>query len=364
MNIDMWKYADHLRGLPLHNRVSLGEGNTPLVRSRAIGPALGLNNLYFKLENLNPTGSYKDRFASPLISLMKANGQAFCMATSSGNTGAALAAYSAAAGIKCIMVIVDGAPLPKIRQMQLYGATTLMVKGFGLNSEVTTAVFQQLRKIAGDYQLPLPVSAFSICPEGMQGVQTILYELADALDPDHVFVPAGGGGLTLAMAKAVDDLVQLNPGRKTIAIHCVQPVGNDTMASAIRNGAEQATAIPAATTSISGLQVPSILDGNEVIRHCRKLGGNGYAVEDQDVYRFHQELAIREGIFSEPAGAVALAGLADAVRRGEVQPNDKIVCLVTGSGFKDMAAVEKNFSLPDILGISPETLTEKIYKEI
>ncbi|HSF44544.1 MAG TPA: pyridoxal-phosphate dependent enzyme [Chitinophagaceae bacterium] len=335
------------------NRVSLGEGNTPLVRSRSIGAAMGLKNLYFKLENLNPSGSYKDRFASAFVSYMKSKRQSLCIATSSGNTGAALAAYSAAAGIRCVLVIVEGAPVPKIRQMQLYGAQTIMVEGFGKEASVTGEVFDQLNGLARSFGVPLPVSAFMFCPEGMQGVQTLMYELMEAIPVDHVFSPAGGGGLTLAMAYGANKYADhFNfPGK--VKVNCVQPDGNDTISTALRTGDKQGTIIGKSITRISGLQVPNILDGNDVIRECRKLGGNGYVVSDELVFELQKKLAQTEGIFSEPAGAVSLAGLVKAVESGEVEEDDHIVCLVTGSGFKDMLSVEKYFDLPDIKMISP-----------
>jgi len=104
----------------------------------------------------------------------------------------------------CVLVIVDGAPVPKIRQMQLYGATTIMIEGFGKNTAVTNAVFGELDELTQSIGVPLPVSAFLYCPEGMQGVQTIMYELMKEMDVDHVFSPAGGGGLTLALAKGCE----------------------------------------------------------------------------------------------------------------------------------------------------------------
>jgi len=355
----MWKYEEFLMPIALEHRVSLGEGNTPLVRSRSIGPALGLNNLYFKLENLNPSGSYKDRFASAFISSMKSKDQRICIATSSGNTGAALSAYSAAAGIQCILIIVDGAPIPKIKQMQLYGAKTIMVDGFGKDTQTTKEVFDDLDELTSSFGVPLPVSAFVYCPEGMQGVQTIMYELMEAIDVDHVFSPSGGGGLTLAMAYGANVFSSKNNSKKP-KVHCVQPEGNDTIASALRRGDESASVIPGATTTISGLQVPNILDGNEVIKECRKLGGNGYVVSDKDVFEFQKKMAQYEGIFSEPAGAVSLAGLAKAVEYNEVDKDDCIVCLVTGSGFKDMLSVENNFNLPNIERVGAELMKETI----
>lgn len=340
----IWTYKNHLPEVAEQHRILLGEGQTPLVRSKSIGPRLGLPHLYFKLENLNPTGSYKDRFAAVLTATMNAAGQKVCIATSSGNTGAALAAYCAAADMHCLLVVVDGAPMPKVRQMQLYGAEIMMVKGFGKDPAVTTGVFNILERICAAQQLPLPVSAYRYCPAGMQGVQTMAYEILEDLQSSlhHIFVPAGGGGLTLAIAKG---LAQYNAAAR---VNCVQPDGNDTIATALRTGAAEARAVTASTTRVSGLQVASVIDGNEVIGHCRASNGNGYTVSDTDVFKWQQELAQTEGIFTEPAGAVALAGLEDALKRKEVAPHETVVCLVTGSGFKDMASVDAHFDLPPV----------------
>ncbi len=356
----MWKFDSMLPSVLPNCRIQLGEGQTPLVKSRAIGAALGLKNLYFKLENLNPTGSYKDRFASAFISMMKMRSQTLCVATSSGNTGAALAAYCAAANIKCVLAIVDGAPVPKIKQMQLYGAHTIMVDGFGINPKITSEVFAALAKLTNSLSVPLPISAYMYCAEGMHGVQSMMYEILDSIDAQHVFSPAGGGGLTLAMAKGAITYSANYKNTVLPKVHCVQPEGNDTIASALRNGSKKANAVNNATTQISGLQVPSVLDGDMVIEHCRKLNGNGFVVKDNDVFEYQKLLAQTEGIFCEPAGAVALAGLKLAVELNEVHADEKIVCLITGSGFKDMLTVDARFNLPTIQKINSSSLIKEI----
>lgn len=346
----IWTYESYLPHVPEEHRMLLGEGQTPLVKSRYIGELLGISNLYFKLENLNPTGSYKDRFAAVLVSEMVAKGQKVCIATSSGNTGAALSAYCAAAGITCILVVVDGAPLPKVKQMQLYGAHIIMVKDFGKSAEVTSQVFSQLEELCSANQLPLPISAFRYCPSAMQGVQTLVYEIQEELNSqlDHIFSPAGGGGLTLAVTRGV------LTSSSTTKVHCVQPEGNDTIASSLRNGESKAVAVPASTTGVSGLQVASVIDGDLVIENCRKLGGNGYVVSDTDVFKWQKLMAQKEGIFCEPAGAVALTGLANAISRDEIKKDETAVCLVTGSGFKDMLSIDRNFNLPEVTTLSLE----------
>lgn len=356
----MWKYEKYLPKVDESNRLNLGEGGTPLIKSKSIGLKLGLNSLYFKLENLNPTGSYKDRFASVFVSRMKEQGQTLCVATSSGNTGAALSAYSAAAGIQCVLAIVDGAPIPKIKQMQLYGANTIMVEKFGIDPEITRSVFEQLEQLTSNLNLPLPVSAYLYCAEGMMGVQTIMYEILDQINADHVFCPAGGGGLTLAMAKGAIEFSIQNGLNKMPKVHCVQPEGNDTMASALRNGLPVANPVKNAFTKVSGLQVPSVLDGDLVIETCRKIGGTGYVVTDESVFEFQKLLAQSEGIFCEPAGAVALAGLNIAINNQEIDAKENIVCLITGSGFKDVQSVDKYFGLNEILKVPSKLLIDQI----
>ncbi len=363
----MWKYRSLLPEIDPDETVSLGEGSTPLIESPALAKKIGLKNLYLKLENLNPSGSYKDRFASVLVSLMRKRNQRICIATSSGNTGAALSAYCAAAGLKCLVVVVDGAPVQKIRQMQLYGATVCTVRGFGKDPYISAAVFDLLKKFSADREMPLPISAYHFAPEGMEGVQTLGYELMDipGFIPDHIFCPAGGGGLTLSVARGIMVWANRNGIAQMPRVHCVQPLGNDTIASALSSGKEHANAVTASTTSISGLQVPNVLDGNEVISNCRLTGGTGFIVTDSDVYDYHKMLATIAGVFSEPAGAVALAAVSHALKKGIVREDEKVVCLVTGSGFKDMSSVDKYFNLPaaDSLDLhSLKTLIETNWK--
>ncbi len=313
--------------------IDLGQGSTPLIRSRKIGPGAGLPNLFFKLETCNPTGSYKDRFAAAAVSNMLVNGLTTCVATSSGNTGAALAAYCAAAGLRCRIAIVETAPEAKLRQMLAYGAEIDRVRGFGLSSEVTSRVLETLEKLGSRPGNALQVSAYAYSPEGMRGVESISRELAEQLpEARHVFAPAGGGGLALATVRGFGDCVP--------AIHVVQPQGNDTIAGPLRDGLDEARAVEC-TSQISGLQVASVIDGHDLIRECRPTGGTGHLVSDERIWEVQRRLAREEGVFCEPAGAVALAGALQAAANGEIDPVEPIVCLVTGSGFKDAASLER-----------------------
>ena len=321
--------------------ISLGEGNTPLIKSREIGKQLGLKNLYFKIETVSPTGSYKDRFAAFAISHMFMEGKKLCIATSSGNTGAALSAYCATAKIRCVIAVVDGITQAKTQQMLSYGAELYEIKNFGKDPQVTENTFELIRKQGESENASLQISAYKFSPIGMTGVQSIAFELEEQLQTiNHIFCPAGGGGLTLSVARGFEILLKLKKIEHFPRIHCVQPLGNDTMASAIRkelNGGKEVQC----ETEISGLQVPNLLDADDVINHLKTRNGMGHLVEDDLVYSVQKTLASNEGIFCEPAGATALAGLYEAVKRDEVGANDHIVCLVTGSAFKDTISLGK-----------------------
>jgi threonine synthase len=223
--------------------------------------------------------------------------------------------------------------------MLAHGAELFRVERFGIDPDVTARTFDLLQKSAAARHAALQISAFKYSPLGMAGVETISFEIADECENvTDVFVQAGGGGLTLAVARGFQQLVERGRLAASPRVHCVQPVGNDTIAGALRDGDLRATAVRC-TSSISGLQVPSVIDGDEVIAACRATGGTGYTVTDEEVYAMQQRLAREEGVFCEPAGAVAVAGAIAALAKGEIQDKATVVCLVTGSGFKDSASI-------------------------
>lgn len=326
-------------------QLTLGEGNTPLIRSKRIGQLLGMDQLYFKLEQLNPTGSYKDRFAAMAVSGLQAKEASFFLATSSGNTGAALAAYAAAAGMQCFLAIVDGAPSGKISQMGIYGAQLFMIRDFGITEAVTTGLMEALATLAAHYHTRVEISAYKYAPVGMAGVQTIAYELAETLGTiDQVFVPAGGGGLMLATVKGFQRWKERYPEFDIPVVCCVQPEGNNTIAGALMDPLQGIKALKKSSTAVSGLQVPNILDGDMIKESAGQVPLNGALVQDAEVYQCQQELARYEGIYCEPAGAVALAGLKEALRLKRVRRSNRVVCLVTGHGFKDPGSAQRIFS--------------------
>lgn len=314
----------------------LGEGNTPLIRSEHIGPSLGLENVFFKLENCNPSGSYKDRFVAAEVSRLIRLGAKGCLATSSGNAGSSLASYCARYGVRCSIVVNENAPAGKLEQMQAHGAHVFRVRGFITSPNVTAGVFEILSKLASERGLPLVVSAFRYCPEGMAGVESLAEELLQQLPGiDHVFVPIGGGGLFAAVCRGFERSHRQRP-----RVHAIQPNGCLTVVASFARGDSQIRPVES-TTNISGLSVPYDIDAGLALNLLRKLGGSAFGVDDEEVYETQQLMLSREGIYCEPAAATAVTGLIHALRTGVVRSADNIVCLVTGHGFKDPDSIRR-----------------------
>lgn len=316
-------------------QVTLGEGNTPLVRSVRIGQTLGCDHLFFKLENTNPSGSYKDRFAATEVAHMLASGAKGCLATSSGNTGSALAAFCARYDLPCLIVVDSDVAAGKLVQMQAHGASVLCVRDFTTSPLVTQSTFEALAQIATELCLSLVVSAYRYCPTGMAGVEPMAQELIRQCESamDHVFIPVGGGGLFTAVCRGFEKERGARP-----RIHAVQPAGCPTIVAAFEHGDDRIQPIKS-TTRISGLSVPFDIDAGLALSHLRKSGGRAFAVSDEEVFAAQQMLLSQEGIYAEPAGAAALAGLCRALRDGVVRQTDTVVCLVTGHGFKDPESI-------------------------
>jgi threonine synthase len=321
--------------------VTLGEGNTPLVASQRLGPSLGVAQLFFKLESSNPTGSFKDRFAAAQVEAMRAAGQRTCLTASSGNTGSALAAYCARGGIRCHLFVNEETPGGKVLQARAYGATVYRVAGYGSDPAATADVDARLQSAASERGFPFVVSAFRYCPEAMARLEGISGELVEQLGavPHHVFVPVGGGGLLAAVWRGFRRLRASGWIRRLPRMHAVQPHGNPTLHRAWEAGARDVGPV-VSTTRISGLIVPFDVDGSLALEAVYDSEGRVVAVEDEAIWAAQRELAAVEGIYAEPAGATALAGLRAEAGSGRIAAAERVVCLVTGHGFKDAGAVE------------------------
>jgi threonine synthase len=352
------KYRSFLPLQEIERLDSLGEGNTPLVKSANLNEK---GNLFLKMEQLNPTGSFKDRFAAVETALMKQAGIKTFIATSSGNTGSALAAFSARHGLRCLLFVNEIAPANKLRQMLVYGAEVFRVKNFGVTNELSAPIFQRLQDLAVERKTRLVISAYKYSPDGMEGVKTIAYEIVEQFGetPDNVFVPVGGGGLLSAIWRGFLDLKNRNLIEKFPKINAVQPELNDTIVTPFLENSEKAREV-GTTTSISGLAVQVDIDATLALQSVKKSGGFGISVSDEEIYLAQHQLSVKEGIYVEPAGAASVAGYLKAISQKRIPAEEKSVCILTGHGLKDTSAgtnlSEQQIKNIELSGITPGLL--------
>jgi threonine synthase len=312
--------------------VSLGEGNTPVVSLPAIARRLGLARLSAKLELLNPTGSYKDRVAAMSLSLARSRGNAGWIATSSGNAGMAMAAYGARAGLPGFLALGGSAPLEKRAPLIPFGLTVVAVEGIGADAskELDHDFFWAVRSGADRHGLYLGITCHAYNPDGMRGIDTLGYELAAQVPGlSHVYLPAGSGGLLVAVARGLRHR-QANP--KVIAC---QPAGCAPIVGCLQ-ASLRVPEIDRCESAVSALQLPSPPDGDLAVQAVTASGGWGTAVSDAEIFTAQRALAETEGIFVEPAAATGLAALAADAAAGRLGPDDHPVLVLTGAGWKDL----------------------------
>ena len=303
-------------------RVTLGEGGTPIVSAGAA---------QLKCDHLNPTGSYKDRIAAVGISVGAAAGATGWVGTSSGNAGAAFAAYGARAGLQGRLVTVDGVVPEKLGQVLAFGVDVCEVDGFGMRPDVEERVFAAVQEVAVAQGLVLGITAHAFNRVAMAGVKTIAYELVEQLGrpPGVVYIPTGGGGLLTSVWDGFVEWRQLGLADRGPRIVAVQPSGCAPIHAAEIAGAATVSPIPESRSSISGLQLTNPPDGDAALAAVRASGGWTVAVEDEAAFAAQRLLAEMHGVFVEPAAAAAYAGYLQ-------RPAEDAVILLTGSGLKTL----------------------------
>ncbi|NUR99677.1 MAG: pyridoxal-phosphate dependent enzyme [Kribbellaceae bacterium] len=317
---------------PVSATVCLGEGATPVIELPALAHRLGVRSVWAKVETANPTGSYKDRVAAMSLSLALSRGYRGWIATSSGNAGMAMAAYGARAGLPGFICLAGSVPPEKSLPLMAYGSnavTVVRVKGAG-RPEVDVHMFEQVRDAAQRHHLYLGVTLHAFNPDGMRGIDTIAYELAEQVPAaTHVYVPVGGGGLLAAVARG---LVQR--GLRPRMVAC-QASGCAPVVQYL-DGAAPAVAVERSTTSISAVQLPRPPDGDLAAEAVARSQGWGTAIDDEAILAAQRWLASVEGVFVEPAAAATVAALLADADHGRLAPDARPVVMLTGGGWKDL----------------------------
>lgn len=349
----IWSRAPWLPGGAGGVHVSLGEGGTPLVPVETRdteGIAVSV-----KCEHLNPTGSFKDRIASVAVTLAKQRHVRGLVGTSSGNGGAAAAAYCARAGLDLVLFALADVAEQKLMQIRALGGHVVLVDGLGHDADATEAAANAVANHAASAGYFPFLTGGRYSPEAMEGAKTIAHELADqAGGATAVYVPVGGGGLLSALGRGFAEVARTAGSCPRLV--AVQPVGCATLRPALagdRHGLREPC-----TTTISGLQVAQLFDAFGAVDAVEGSRGHVVEVADADVFEAQRVLAREAGLLVEPAGATAFAGLLADLRAGAIGKDDRVVVLATGAGYKDSAALSRLGGSGALQRIGPEHIGE------
>lgn len=328
----LWRYEEMLPVLSPENRVSLGEGFTPLLDLPRLVAGHPLGRLTLKDEGINPTGSFKARGLCMAISKAKENGEQACIIPTAGNAGVAMAAYCARAGLGAVVVMPRHTPEAFREECIGYGAEVILVDGL-INDCAAKA--QAMNREGAFFD----VSTLKE-PYRLEGKKTMGYELAEQLDcqlPDVIMYPAGGGTGLIGIWKAFQEMIALGwlsanqPLPRMVAvqaenccplvktylgeqINCKQYVGKPTLAN--------------------GLAVPRPIGEPQMLQVLRESGGTTLAISDDEMLAGVRAMTRQEGIFVAPEGGALWSAAIRLMKQGWIRPDEHVLLLNTGSGQK------------------------------
>ncbi len=329
------KYRDFLPVTPQTPIITIGEGDTPLVRSQRLEREIGCGELYFKLEGCNPTGSFKDR--GMVVAVAKAveakNSAIICAST--GNTSASAAAYGAVCGLTVFVVVPQGnIALGKLAQAIVYGA-----KIIAINDNFDKAL-ELVRALTQKHPIAL---VNSLNPHRIEGQKTAAFEIVDALGdaPDYLFIPLGNAGNITAYWRGFVHYKQAGKAKNTPKMMGFEAEGS----AAIVRGKP----IPNPKTIASAIRIGNPASWQKAVAARDESGGVIDYVTDEEILSAYKSLAVREGIFGEPASAASVAGLIKKAKSGIDFSDKKVVCVITGTGLKDPdTALKSAHTIPEI----------------
>ncbi len=315
------RYKDYLPITPKTPIFTIGEGDTPLVRSDKLAKRFGCGELYFKLEGCNPTGSFKDRGMVVAVAKAVEAGSTAIMCASTGNTSASAAAFAAYCGLKAIIVVPQGnIAQGKLAQAIIYGAKIIAIDG---NFDQALAIVRQITE-------KHPVTLVnSINPHRIEGQKTAAFEIIDVLGdaPDYLFIPVGNAGNITAYWKGFTEYYQLGKATKKPMMMGFQAEG----AAPIVRGYP----IEQPETVATAIRIGNPASWQRAVAARDESGGIIDMVSDEEILSAQKLLATEAGIFGEPASAASLAGLIKLCQQGRGFSRKTVVCIITGTGLKD-----------------------------
>jgi threonine synthase len=323
----LWRYREML---PLPGNVepvSLGEGGTPLLRTRRFG---GDVDLWIKDESINPTQSFKARGMSVAVSMAKHLGATRLAVPSAGNAGGALAAYAARAGLEAHIFMPRDTPRANIVECRELGAHVTLIDGL-----ITDCAAEIGRRKAKEGWFDMSTLKE---PYRVEGKKTLGYELAEQCNwrlPDVILYPTGGGTGLIGMWKAFSEMEALGwIGEKRPRVFAVQAAGCAPIVRAFEAGEKTAAEFPDPHTIASGLRVPKAIGDFLILNILRQSDGGAIAIDDKEMIRVARELGSSEGLFVAPEAAACFAALKSLRSAGNIRAGERVVIFNTGSGIK------------------------------
>lgn len=336
------RYRDRLPVTPATRIVSLCEGNTPLIKLENISAHARsrLREIFVKFEGLNPTGSFKDRGMTMAVTQAVNEGAQAIICASTGNTSASAAAYAARAGIRCFVLIPEGKiALGKLAQAMIQGSVVIQIKG---NFDDGMRIVKEMADVA-------PVTIVnSINPYRLQGQKTAAFEIVDALGraPDYHCIPVGNAGNISAYWTGFSEYAGVKPATAACAWcddTCKFEHPAVTHTRPVMLGYQAAGSAPFVAghpielpeTIATAIRIGNPQSWDLAWAAARESGGEFKSMTDEEILKIQRELAEQEGIFCEPASAIALGGALRDIESGRIKEGSVVTCTLTGHGLKD-----------------------------
>ncbi len=341
---DVLKANGFLDLYPVQKRESfppLRVGQTPLYKIGRLNGKPLKDELFLKDDSQNPTYSFKDRASTLVAAFARERGIDQIITASTGNAGSSLAGICASSRQKAIVLVPETAPLAKLTQIVMYGAAIVQVKGtyddaFDLSVKATEEFGWYNRN-----------TAFN--PMTIEGKKSVTFELFDQMQqtvPDRIFVPVGDGVIISGVYKGFEDLLQLGWIDKMPVVVAVQAAGSDNL---VRNAFAETFEFRSSHTLADSISVDIPRNFFMARQFLQKYQGETLTVKDEAILEASKQLSANTGLFSEPAAATAFAGYLHYSQSGRLAAGSKNIVLLTGSGLKDLKAVQSVISIPEAI---------------
>jgi len=351
----VWKYREFMPVASDARIVTLTEGGTPLHNVSNLREDTGVKELYVKNEGANPTGSFKDRGMTLGVTKALELGASAVACASTGNTSASLAAFAAVARLSCIVLLPTGkTAMGKLSQAILHGAKVIAING---NFDDALELVRQACDEMNIYLLN------SVNPWRLEGQKSLGFEIVDQLAwdvPDRIIVPVGNCGNSSAIWKGLKEFQEHGFIDKMPKITGIQAEGAAPVVHAYRDGLDDVIPVENPETIATAIRIGAPVSAPKTLQAVRESGGVMESVSDEEILAAQRLLAKSEGIGVEPASASTIAGLKKLLESGEIDRDERIVCVATGHALKDPEIIIKSSPAPIICEADIEKLKKVV----